>query len=98
MDFIYVLVLIIFVLVVITFFLNVINRLNFIENRIKSMKYTLDRIAKQVNVPEHPLNGELRDLIKDGKKVKAVKRTREILGLSLVEAKKYVDDLDKSKA
>lgn len=63
------------------------------ETQIKGIKYTLDQISKQVDVPENPINKELRQLINEGNDVKAVKRVRETLGLSLLEAKQYVDAL-----
>ena len=63
------------------------------ESRIRSMKYTLDSIAEQAGIAENPVNEELRVLLKEGKDVRAVKVARENLGLSLVEGKKYVDDL-----
>lgn len=81
------------ILVVITILLFVINKLNTLEVRIKSMKSTLDQIADQVEVPEHPVNDELRKLVKEGKEVEAVKEARKALGLSLIEAKQYVDAL-----
>ncbi|QQK79515.1 hypothetical protein HUG20_06265 [Salicibibacter cibi] len=64
-----------------------------LDGRLKGLKYTLDQISEQVNIPENPINDELRKLIKDGEDVKAVKKVRETLGLSLVEGKQYVDAL-----
>lgn len=68
-----------------------------LDGRIKGLKYTIDRISKQLNVPENPINKELRELLKQGEDVKAVKIVRETLGLSLIEAKQYVDALDHSE-
>ena len=83
------------VLLVIIFLLStiVIDKLNRLETRFKSMKATLDQVANQVEVPEHPINDELRKLLKEGKTVQAVKEVREVLGLSLLEAKQYIDAL-----
>ncbi|MCH1626745.1 hypothetical protein [Fredinandcohnia quinoae] len=64
-----------------------------LDGRVKGLKYTLDQISKQTDVPEMPINNELRQLLNEGNDVKAVKRVRETLGLSLVEAKQYVDAL-----
>ena len=64
-----------------------------LEGRIKDMKYTLDQISNQMELPENPINEDLRKLLKENKDVEAVKMARENLGLSLVGAKKYVDDL-----
>lgn len=69
------------------------DKLTKLEMRFKRMKAALDQIALQVEVPEHPINDELRILLKEGKDVQAVKKAREVLGLSLLEAKQYVDAL-----
>ncbi|MDR0232610.1 MAG: hypothetical protein LBI82_10895 [Dysgonamonadaceae bacterium] len=69
------------------------SRINKIDNNIKGIKYTLDQISKQVDVPENPINNELRQLLHAGDDIKAIKRVREALGLSLLEAKQYVDSL-----
>ena len=82
--------LVVIILVLIT---TVSSKLNSLETQIKSMKFTLDQVAKQVDVPEHPINEKLRRLLKEGKGVQAVKEARQVLGLSLLEAKQYVDDL-----
>lgn len=62
-----------------------------LNGRNKGLKYTMDQISKQMNVTDNPLNNELRQLLNEGNDIKAVKRTRETLGLSLIEAKQYVD-------
>ena len=82
--------LVVIILVLIT---TVSSKLNSLETQIKSMKFTLDQVAKQVDVPEHPINEKLRRLLKEGKGVQAVKEARQVLGLSLLEEKQYVDDL-----
>lgn len=79
------------VLFVIIFMLY--DKLTKLEMRFNRMKATLDQIANQVEVSEHPINDELRKLLKEGKDVQAVKKAREVLGLSLLEAKQYVDAL-----
>ncbi|RLL48489.1 hypothetical protein D8M04_04325 [Oceanobacillus piezotolerans] len=68
-------------------------RLGKLEGRIKGRQYNLDQLSKQLELPENPINDELRALIKDGKDVKAVKKARETLGLSLLEGKNYIDKL-----
>ncbi|MBR7554091.1 hypothetical protein ACFFJI_04925 [Allobacillus sp. GCM10007491] len=82
-------------LVVIIFLLitTVSSKLNFLETRIKSLKFTLDQVTSHVDVPEHPINEKLRVLLKEGKEVQAVKEVRQAFGLSLLEAKQYVDGL-----
>jgi len=64
-----------------------------LNERVKGIRYTLDLISKKIDIPENPINDELRELINDGDDVKAVKKARETLGLSLVEGKQYVDVL-----
>lgn len=64
-----------------------------LNGRIKGLVYALDQISKQIDVPESPINNELRQLLNEGNDVKAVKRVRETLGLSLIEGKQYVDAL-----
>ncbi|MFD1350838.1 hypothetical protein [Oceanobacillus caeni] len=68
-------------------------KLDRLEGRMKAMQYTLDRLVNQSDIPENPINDDLRKLIKEGKDVKAVKKARETLGLSLVEGKQYIDKL-----
>jgi len=63
------------------------------DDRIKGMKISLEQMRKAMDLPENPINDELRELIREGKEVRAVKKAREALGLSLVEGKKYVDAL-----
>ena len=72
---------------------TVIDKLNKIDGRLKNIKATLDLVAKVVEIPEHPINDELRDLKKEGKEIQAIKEVRKVLGLSLLEAKQYVDSL-----
>src|SRR5690625_7951380 len=64
-----------------------------LQEDLKSVTYKIEQIAKKVQVPENPINDDLRDLLKDGKDVEAVKLARETLGLSLVEGKQYIDSL-----
>ncbi|MGD7024865.1 hypothetical protein FZC79_15200 [Rossellomorea vietnamensis] len=64
-----------------------------LEGRIKGIRYALDQISKKAGVPEKPINNELRELIRKDQEVQAVKEVRETLGLSLVEAKQYIEAL-----
>ncbi|QDP41506.1 hypothetical protein [Radiobacillus deserti] len=64
-----------------------------LEARMKGMQTTIDQIANHLDIPENPINDELRKLIKEGKDIKAVKKAREMLGLSLLEGKEYIDKL-----
>ncbi len=82
------------ILITLTFLLVLFLLLKVItlETRLKGMKYTLEKLAEHSNV-EDPINNYLRDLIKEGNDVLAVKRARDHLGLSLIEAKNYIENL-----
>ena len=80
-------------LIVFVLITTVIDKLNKLENRMENIKITLDQIAKVVEVPEHPINNDLRKLLKEGKEIQAIREVRTFLGLSLLEAKQYVDAL-----
>ncbi|GGH76833.1 ribosomal protein L7/L12 [Pullulanibacillus pueri] len=81
--------------ILLVFFILIVRvseKLSTLDSRFKRIQTTLDQIAKQVNVPEDPINETIRALVKEGKTVEAVKETRKAFGFSLLEAKKYVDD------
>ena len=78
------------ILFICLYLLSTVSKLN---SRVKGLEYTLEQISKQVGVPENPVNNELRQLLEEGNDVKAVKRVRETLGLSLIEGKQYIDVL-----
>lgn len=69
------------------------TRVNKISGRVKGMNETLNYVAKEMKLPESPINNEIRMLLKEGSDIKAVKAARENLGFSLLEAKQYVDAL-----
>lgn len=81
---------IVLILLICTYFLSIISKLN---SRVKGLEYKLEQISKQIDLPESPINNELRQLLKEGNDVMAVKRVRETMGLSLLEAKQYIDAL-----
>lgn len=64
-----------------------------LQEEIKGIRNKLEQMASQMNLPENPINEELRELLKTGEDIKAVKVARETLGLSLLEGKQYVDAL-----
>ncbi|WP_156574747.1 hypothetical protein [Bacillus luti] len=85
-------------------FIYIVEKLNRIEKkndaRLKRMEDKLQLITKEMGIVEREpeinkaeINKELRQLMEEGKKVKAVKRVREAFGFSLLEAKQYVDKL-----
>ncbi|MCP3026965.1 hypothetical protein [Halobacillus sp. A5] len=57
------------------------------------MESTLRQAAEQINLPVPSIDEELKQLIREGKDVQAIKRARKEYGLTLVEAKEYVDRL-----
>lgn len=83
---------IIILLLAVGYLLTMISKL---ESQLKGIKYTLHQVAKKVDIPEYPINDHLRQLIKEGKDVEAVKVARETLGLSLIDGKHYIDALKK---
>ncbi|AMX00035.1 hypothetical protein [Rummeliibacillus stabekisii] len=73
--------------------LNLWTKVDSLEGRIKGLQYTLKQLTKQSGLPENPVNAALRKLIKEGEDIKAIKKARETLGLSLLEGKEYIDKL-----
>lgn len=71
----------------------VMGNLKQVDKEHKQVKNKVDRIKRDVDVSEPEVNEELRTLIEKGEEVKAVKRARQALGLSLLEGKRYVDVL-----
>ncbi|MBJ8029319.1 hypothetical protein [Bacillus cereus group sp. N21] len=65
------------------------------DARLKRMETRLELITKQMGIGEvePEINNELRQLVKDGKTITAVKKARKAFGYSLLEAKEYVDSL-----
>ncbi|AQU79574.1 hypothetical protein [Planococcus faecalis] len=64
-----------------------------LSGQIKGMKHTLTQLSKGMNIPESPIDPEIKRLIEEGNDVKAIKRARELFGYTLLEGKKYVDDM-----
>ncbi|MBO1628482.1 hypothetical protein COE15_16170 [Bacillus cereus] len=69
------------------------DSINRVTKRLKRTEDKLEQITKLMGISEHVINEELRQLVKDGEKIKAIKKAREVLGLSLLEAKNYIDSL-----
>ena len=81
------------ILLVFIGFLHCIQRIQSLEAKVKFLQSTLDQISGPDSRPEPAVNDELRTLIQQGNTTAAVKRVRETMGLSLLEAKQYVDRL-----
>lgn len=85
----------IFIIILLLSALNTINQLRTEMTRTNSI---LEKIAKQIGVPDTTIaniDEELKDLIAKGKKIEAIKKYREFTGFGLKEAKDYIDSLDK---
>lgn len=75
-------------------FICMLSIINQLRSEIARVNITLDKIAKQMGVlgiPTEDIDVELKDLISEGKKLRAIKRYRMLTGLGLKEAKEYVD-------
>ncbi|MNM96906.1 hypothetical protein D3C81_1094000 [compost metagenome] len=79
--------------VVIFAFIYLIDAMIRMNRRIQRTESKLKFLTEHARVPEHPLNEELRQLIRDKEKIEAIKKARQHMGLSLKEAKDYVDSL-----
>jgi ribosomal protein L7/L12 len=67
-----------------------------IRSDLARINSTLDKIAKQTGVPDtitENIDEELKTLISEGKKIKAIKKYRMATGIGLKEAKDYIDRL-----
>lgn len=69
------------------------KRIKALEKRVRQVEEQLKQTRRGEEQVEPEVNNELRELLRKGKMVEAVKRTREEFGWSLVEAKQYVDAL-----
>jgi len=70
-----------------------ITKISSLQEDLKNIKYKLNRIESQMDLPENPIDKDLRALLNEGEDIQAVKLARETLGLSLLEGKQYVDVL-----
>lgn len=85
------------IIIVILLFIYMVtsSRIRALENQIKSMKVKIDQLSLSGEVQVHPVDAEVRKLLHEGKDVRAVKAVRDALGLSLLDAKHYVDAIKK---
>lgn len=65
-----------------------------LENRVKQLQSKMKLLTKQP--VESAVDDDLRDSIKEGNEIKAIKEARVALGLSLIEGKEYIDRLKQS--
>jgi ribosomal protein L7/L12 len=67
------------------------------EQRIHHIEDLLQQVGDKVGVDINAVSQkdtEIVQILKQGRKIEAIKRTREIYGYGLKEAKDYVDQLD----
>ena len=71
--------------------------LSSISNEINKTNRKIDKIMSTLNISEYDydlIDNELKNIISDKGKIKAIKRYREITGLGLKESKEYIDKLN----
>ncbi|WP_242401366.1 hypothetical protein [Brevibacillus laterosporus] len=96
------------IMVLVCSVLLLVEKVNRLQNQLKRMNVILQQIAAQVGVTNysesttkpnnnvvlnHPINAKLHRLLAEGKQIEAIKEARIELGLSLKEAKEYVERL-----
>ena len=67
-----------------------------VESDIKRINKKINWITKQLGETD-TITDDLKELISEGKKVDAIKKYRIASGAGLLEAKEYVDSLDKKE-
>ena len=68
-----------------------------ISNEINRTNRKIDKIMSTLNISEYDydlIDNELKNIISDKGKIKAIKRYREITGEELKESKEYIDKLN----
>lgn len=76
------------------FLMWIVSIINQMRSDIARININLNKIAKQVGVP-NTINDEIKSLLLEGKKVEAIKKYRIATGLGLKESKEYIDSLRK---
>lgn len=77
--------------------LSLSSEINKANKEINRTNKKLDKIMESLNINEYDydaINNELKAIINDKGKIKAIKRYREITDVGLKEAKEYVDNLN----
>lgn len=71
--------------------------LSSMSNEINKTNRKIDKIMNVLNISEYDYNAidnELKNILSDKGKIKAIKRYREITEVGLKEAKEYIDKLN----
>lgn len=74
-----------------TLLFSILSSINQLQNDVKHTNKILEKIAKQIGVPEPPVDAEINALVLEGKKIQAIKLYRQATGLGLKEAKEHID-------
>jgi len=74
--------------------LGMASSISLMRKDINRINANINKIAKQVGVPD-TITDELKRLLIEGRKIEAIKRYRMATGAGLIEAKEYVDSLSK---
>ncbi len=88
---------IIIAIVAISAVLSILVALNQLSQRIEEANQSLRKISKHLGVHDtilESLEEELKELVKQGEKIKAIKLYRETTGLGLKEAHDHIQELD----
>lgn len=83
------------------FLISIVIDNSLLRREIERANLTLDKIAKHIGVFDasiEKIDDEIKSLIAEGKRIRAVKRYRMVTGLGLKESKKYVDSLIKNES
>ncbi|MCG0240074.1 MAG: hypothetical protein L6E13_13075 [Firmicutes bacterium] len=64
-----------------------------LERRVRHTQELLRQVAERLGLPEDPLAAEIRELVARGKTVEAIQRVCKVRGLTLKEAKEFVDSI-----
>ena len=72
---------------------SILKGINQLRNDFKRTNKILEKIAKQIGVPETTVDDEIKGLVLEGEKIKAIKMYRRTTGLGLKEAKEQIDIL-----
>lgn len=75
--------------------IGILNTISELQSEIARTNAVLDKIAKQIGVPDTDINDELKNLIAKGNTIEAVKIYRKFAGVGLKESKEYIDSLGK---
>ena len=71
--------------------------LSSMSNEINKTNRKIDKIMNALNISEYDYNAidnELKNIVSDKGKIKAIKRYRDITEVGLKEAKEYIDKLN----